>query len=191
MSITGGNLRGFAPDQETPDREPNNGPVQREGGNAMAKGGKQVAVSKGKLERMPLAGTFGDVDRMFEDFLGRGWMRPFAWERPLLEMPVFAPSVDVIDREDEVVVRAEVPGFRKEDIDISVSGRMLTIKGETKAEEKEEKGDYYRCEIRRGAFARSLALPAEVDEAKAKAAMKDGVLELTLPKVEKAKRRRI
>jgi HSP20 family protein len=160
-------------------------------GEAMAKSDKEVAVSKGKLERLPRAAPFGDIDRLFEDFLGRGWLRPFSWERPPAEMPAFAPSVDVIDREDEVLVRAEVPGFRKEDIEISVSGTMLTIKGETKTEAKEEKGDYYRCEISRGAFARTLALPAEVDESKARAAMKEGMLELTLPKLEKSKRRRI
>jgi HSP20 family protein len=162
-----------------------------DGGDVMAKGSEEVAVSKGKLERVPRAAPFGDIDRVFEDFLGRSWLRPFGWERPLAEMPAFAPSVDVIDREDEVVVRAEVPGFKKEDIEISASGTMLTIKGETKTEEKEEKGDYYRCEISRGAFARTLALPAAVDESKAKAAMKDGMLELTLPKLEKSKRRRI
>ena len=159
----------------------------------MAQGekGKEVAVSKAQLERLPRASAFGDIDRLFDDFLGRSWLRPFGMGRPLVEMAAFAPSVDVIDREDEVVVRAEVPGFKKEDIDISVSGTMLTIKGDTKTEEKEEKGDYYRCEITRGAFTRTLALPAEVDEAKAKAAIKDGVLELTLPKLEKSKRRRI
>jgi HSP20 family protein len=159
----------------------------------MAKGekSKEVAVSKGQLERLPRASAFGDLDRMFDDFFSRGWLRPFGMGRPLAELAAFAPSVDVIDREDEVVVRAEVPGFKKEDIDISVSGNMLTIKGDTKTEEKEEKGDYYRCEITRGAFTRTLALPAEVDDSKAKAAIEDGMLELTLPKLEKSKRRRI
>ena len=157
----------------------------------MARGNKDIVPSEGKLERIARPALFGDVDRMFDDFFGRRWLRPFGWERPLAELQALAPSVDVVDREDEVVVRAEVPGFKKEDIDISVSGTMLTIKGDMKAEKKEEKGDYYRCEIARGAFARTLALPAEVDEAKAKAAMKDGVLELTLPKLEKARRRRI
>jgi len=90
-----------------------------------------------------------------------------------------------------VVVRAEMPGYKKEDIDISVSNSTLTIKGETKSEEKEEKGDYYRCEISRGAFSRMIPLPAEVDDAKAKASMKDGVLELTLPKLEKSRRHAI
>lgn len=156
----------------------------------MAKG-KEIEITKGKLERMPRPALFGDIDRMFEDFFGRRWMRPFAWERPLAEMPALAPSIDIIDRDEEVVVRAEVPGFKKEDIEVTVSDSMLTIKGETKMEEKEEKGDYYRCEISHGAFTRTLDLPARVDDSKATAAMKEGVLELTLPKLEKAKRRTI
>jgi len=156
----------------------------------MAKG-SEVTVSKGKgtLERMPRATPFGEVERLFDDFFGRRWLRPFAWER-FPEMAAM-PSVDVIDRDDEVVVRAEVPGYKKEDIEISVSDSSLTIKGETKTEEKEEKGDYYRCEISRGAFTRTVELPAAVDDSKAKASMKDGMLELTLPKVEKSKRHTI
>jgi HSP20 family protein len=156
----------------------------------MAKG-SEVTVSQGKgtLERMPRATPFGEVERLFDDFFGRRWPRPFAWER-FPEMPAM-PSVDVIDRDDEVVVRAEVPGYKKEDIEVSVSDSSLTIKGETKTEEKEEKGDYYRCEISRGAFTRTVELPAAVDDSKAKASMRDGVLELTLPKLEKAKRHTI
>jgi HSP20 family protein len=120
---------------------------------------------------------------------GRRWPRAFGWDLPVAERSEFAPNVDVIDRDDEVVVRAEVPGFRKEDVEVSVSGNMLTLSGETGSEEREEKGNYYRCEISRGAFSRSLTLPTEVDESKAKASMKDGMLELTLPRVEKSKRR--
>jgi HSP20 family protein len=135
---------------------------------------------------------FEGFDRMFDEFLGRGWMRPF--RRDWLAFPEFEmtmPKVDVIDRDEEVVVRAEVPSVKKEDIEVSISGNMVTIKGETKKEEKEEKGDYYRAEISRGSFSRMVSLPADVDESKAKAALKDGVLELTLPKIEKAKRRTI
>ena len=156
----------------------------------MAKGSKEVSISKGTLERLPRpASVFGDMDRLFDDFLGRRWLRPAGWER-FAELPGF-PSVDVIDRDDEVVVRAEMPGYKKEDIDISVSNSTLTIKGETKSEETEAKGDYYRCEISRGAFSRMILLPAEVGDAKAKASMKDGVLELTLPKLEKSRRHAI
>lgn len=154
----------------------------------MAKG-KEVAAPQGTVERLPRTSSFlGDFDRLFEDFFSRRGLRPFGWER---EAGPLVPSVDVIDREDEVLVRAEVPGYRKEDIEVSVADTLLTIRGETKTEEKEEKGDYYRCEISRGAFARTVSLPAEVDDAKAKAIMKDGMLELTLPKVEKSRRHTI
>jgi HSP20 family protein len=79
----------------------------------------------------------------------------------------------------------------KDDLEISVSGTLLTLRGGAKAKKKEEEGEYYRAEIPHGPFERTLALPAEVDESKARAAMKDGMLELTLPKLDKAKRRRI
>jgi HSP20 family protein len=102
-----------------------------------------------------------------------------------------APSIDVIDRDDEVLVRAEVPGYKKEDIEVLVSDSSLTIKGETKTEEKEQKGDYYRCEISHGTFSRTIDLPVAVDESKAKASMKDGMLELALPKLQKSKRHSI
>lgn len=162
---------------------------------------KQAVVEKGKeiqkavaarpprpvdeMERM--------MDRVFGDFPSRGWMRPWhmewpAWaEAPELRMP----KVDVIDRDEDLLVRAELPGVEKKDIEISTSDTSVTIKATTRREEKEEKGDYYRCEISRGSFARTVALPAKVESAKAKASMKDGVLELSLPKVEKSKRRTI
>jgi len=160
----------------------------------MAEAGKEVAVKKGEIQKAPsrMLSPFEGFDRMFDEFFGRGWMRPF--RRDWLAFPEFEmtiPKVDVIDRDEEVVVRAEVPSVKKEDIEISISGNLVTIKGETKKEEKEEKGDYYRAEISRGSFSRMVSLPADVDESKAKASLKDGVLELTLPKLEKAKRRTI
>lgn len=88
-------------------------------------------------------------------------------------------------------MRAEVPGVKKEDLDVSTTDNTVTIKGSTRHEEKEEKGDYYRSEITRGSFSRTVALPSEVDSAKAKARYKDGILELTLPKVNKSKRRTV
>ncbi|HEX7054982.1 MAG TPA: Hsp20/alpha crystallin family protein [Burkholderiales bacterium] len=158
----------------------------------MAKRGNEVTVAKGRLERLPRAvSAFTDLERLFDDFFGRRWLRPFGWERPFGDFFDAGPNVDVIDRDDEVVVRAELPGYRKEDVEVSVSGNTLTLSGETRREEREEKGSYYRAEIARGAFSRTLALPAEVDDAKARASMKDGVLELTLPKVERARRRSI
>jgi len=161
----------------------------------MAESKKDVVVRKGEIEKTPalFAKRWDEMDRFLEDFIGRNWLRPFgAWGRPLTtELAPLLPKVDVLDRDDEVVVRAEVPGMEKDELDISISGNMLTLKGETRREEKEEKGDFYRCEMSRGAFARTLLLPAEVDEDKAKASLRDGVLELKLPKLEKSKRRAI
>ncbi len=130
-----------------------------------------------------------EMERMFEGFFPHGWLRPFRWEYPLAqEFETVFPRIDIIDRDDNIVVRAEVPGVDKKDLDISVSDNSVTIRGSVRREEKEEKGNYYRCEIARGAFSRTLPLPAEVDGAKAKASFKDGVLELAVPKIEKSKR---
>lgn len=135
---------------------------------------------------------FEDLERMFEGFAPRGWLRPFHWERPffgeLAAMEARMPKVDIIDREGEVLVKAEVPGVAKEDIEVSVEQNTVTIRGKTRHEEKEEKGDYYRSEIRRGSFSRTVALPRDVDGSQAKATFKDGMLELTLPKVAKSDR---
>ena len=139
---------------------------------------------------------FEEMERLFEGFFPGDLARPSLWEWPRLSrmrMPLEAklPRVDVLDREADILVRAELPGVDKKDLDISVSDNSVTIKGSTKQERKEEQGDYYRCEITQGAFARTIALPNAVSSEKAKASFKDGMLELVLPKTEPAKRRSI
>lgn len=137
---------------------------------------------------------FDEMERMFERIFPRGWLRPMQWEWPswsVLPTEAKLPCVDVIERDDELLIRAELPGVDKKDIDVSVTDSSLTIRATTRREEKEEKGDYYRHEIAQGAFARTVTLPAEVDSEHARAAFKDGMLELHLPKIEKAKRRSI
>ena len=90
--------------------------------------------------------------------------------------------MDVFDREDRVMVKVELPGVDKDDIDISVVGDVLTIKGERKAEEEVKHEDYYCCERYRGSFRRTVQLPADVDTEKIEASYENGVLEITLPK---------
>jgi HSP20 family protein len=140
--------------------------------------------------------AYDDMERLFDNFFRRGWMRPWRGEWPALgefnrAFESRLPRVDVIDRDGEVVVKAELPGVDKKDIDVSMTEDAVTIKGSTRHEEKQEKGDYYRCEISRGEFSRTVALPAAVDTAKAKADFKDGMLELVIPKLEARKRRTI
>ncbi|WP_096462880.1 Hsp20/alpha crystallin family protein [Sulfurifustis variabilis] len=130
---------------------------------------------------------FEEMERMFES----AWMRPWAWKWPgRLAAPFEGrmPSVDVVDRDDEVLVRAELPGVDKKDLDVAMSDNAITIKGTSSREEKEEKGEYYRHEISRGSFSRTVTLPAQIDGEKAKAEFKDGILEIHLPKLERSKR---
>jgi len=166
----------------------------------MAKEGSKVIgnIERGQASR-PIApqrwmSPFEELDRMFDEFLSSG-LRPARWGRELMPemagMEARMPRIDVVDRESELLVRAELPGVDKKDLDISLSENVLTIKASSSHEQKEEKGDYYRCEISRGSFARTIPLPAYVDGDKAKANFKDGILELTLPKIEQSRRRRI
>jgi len=101
------------------------------------------------------------------------------------------PAVDIKEKENEIVVTAELPGIKKEDISIDVHENRLEIKAETKEETKEEKEGYVYRERRQGSFYRSLELPASVDAERTKARYRDGVLTLTLPKIEKVKKRKI
>ena len=139
---------------------------------------------------------FDDMDRFMNDMFRRGWMRPSLWDWPELAPMGEAfegrwPRVDVIDRDEEILVNVEVPGVNKEDLDVSLGDDNVTIRATSKRESKEEKGHYFRCEIARGEFSRTIPLPAPVDGAKAKASFKDGVLRLTLPKAQGAARRSI
>lgn len=139
---------------------------------------------------------FEEMERLFEGVFPRRWMSPFrmewpSWAEGALPFEGRMPRVDVVDREHEVVVRAEIPGVDKRDLEISATGNTVTLRGTTSHEAKEEREDYYRSEISRGTFSRTVALPAEVDDSKAKAIFREGILELTLPKSERSKRRRI
>jgi HSP20 family protein len=97
--------------------------------------------------------------------------------------------VDVFEEKDEVVVKAEVPGLSKEDLDVTLTESTLTIKGEKKKEEELRDKDYHRIERSYGSFARSLELPAEVKTDQAKASFKNGILEIRLPKTEENKKK--
>jgi HSP20 family protein len=130
---------------------------------------------------------FGDLvslreamDRLFEESFVRmrGLPTPFGAE---------ALAIDMYETADSVVVQTGVPGVKPEDIDITISGDLLTIKGETTVEKKVEKENYIRQERRYGSFQRSVRLPASLVHDEAAATFEDGVLTLTIPKSEEAK----
>ena len=116
---------------------------------------------------------------MFEEGVERPWraMRPRE----------VALAVDMYETDAALVVTADMPGVKPEDLDISITGAVLTIKGETKPETEVKRESYHRQERRYGAYSRSVALPTPVNADQAEAKFKDGVLTLTIPKAEEAK----
>ena len=138
-----------------------------------------VPVRKREQGRGELTRLHNEMDDLFHSFF-----RDLDW-------PVWGgkhlPAIDIAEKENEFVVKAEVPGCKADDIDISVHGNMLTISGEKKQdEEKKEKG-YYHTERSYGSFRRDLNLAVDINPEKIEANCKDGVLTITLPKSEKAK----
>jgi HSP20 family protein len=129
-----------------------------------------------------LARLHRDMDDLFGAFFG-DW--------PAFSEHKVWPAIDVADSENEIVVKAEVPGCKAEDIDISVHGNTLTISGEKKAEEEKKEKGYYHLERSYGSFRRELSLPGSVDPDKVEASCKNGVLTVTMPKSEKEKAKKI
>ncbi len=132
-----------------------------------------------------------ELEQRFENLLGTGLLRAprFNWPEwsGFDALRADSPKVDIIDQKTSLLVRAEIPGMKKENIDISVSDTTVTLKGESKEEQKEEKDNFYRREISSKSFSRTLSLPCEVQSKDAKATFENGVLQITLPKTEKAK----
>ena len=137
------------------------------------------------------------MESIFHQFFNRRFPSLFHWSEAPEMGALFEfdgqrlPSLDVVDRDSEVLVRAEIPGIDKKDLSITLADNQLTIKGQASSETEEEKGDYYRHEISKSSFARSVSIPGNLDTTKSVASLKDGVLEVTLPKLDSSKRRNI
>ena len=129
----------------------------------------------------PLARLRNQIDEMFgqPDFplsdLFTGW----------------TPAVDVLEDKDKLTVKAELPGFKKEDLNVTLHENNLIISGERRCDDEQKEGEFYRCERYYGKFHRSVSLPSTVDTVKIDAKYRDGVLTVALPKSEKAKGKQI
>ena len=120
------------------------------------------------------------MDRLFDDFF-RG-PRLIPWESAEFVFPL-----DLYETEESLVVKASLPGVKPEEVEISVTGDILTIKGETKSEEEVKRENYHRRELRYGSFCRSVPLSTRVEHSKAEAVFEQGILTVTLPKTAEAK----
>ena len=125
-----------------------------------------------------------ELERMTEE-LWEGW-------RPVLALGTeFMPRMEMYEEKDGLIIRTELPGVRKEDLNISIIGDMLTLKAEKKQEEVTEGRDYYLCERSFGQYSRSVSLPFAVDTGKVAATLENGLLEIRLSKAEEAKAKQI
>lgn len=124
-----------------------------------------------------------EMNRLFDDFFGerRTGMAEGAW----------MPAVDISEDEQAILVKAELPGLTQEDIELNLQDNVLTLKGEKKQEKKEDKDNYHQSECCYGSFTRSFTLPANVKQDDIQANFKDGVLQITLPKAEEVKPKKI
>jgi HSP20 family protein len=134
---------------------------------------------------------FRELEEMERNLDAFGWPWPAVWRRmPALDMG-WAPAVEVFEKKDKYVVKAELPGMKEEDIDVSVDGDVLTINGKREAEKEVNEEDYYLCERSYGNFSRSISLPSSVDAKKIEATYEDGVLEVSLPKAPETKAKKV
>jgi HSP20 family protein len=128
----------------------------------------------------------GEINRMFDSFFNGGTL-----EGNSLMPATWSPAVDLSERDNEYVLKVELPGVSKDDVKLTLQDNVLTVRGEKKQEKETKRSNYSRVERSYGAFQRSFTLPTTVEEGKIEAIYKDGILTVNLPKAEQAKRMEI
>lgn len=159
----------------------------------MANEKQEIAIKRSGEQRGELQkhlSPFAEMERMFDDFFHRRLMTPSLFHG--LRLPDFgdvSPSVDMFEDGEDLIIKAEIPGMKKNEISIDFADDVVTISGEKKSEERTERKDYYCVERTFGSFSRKLRLPVEIQIDKAHAVFREGVLEIRMPKSEAAKRK--
>ncbi|PPJ47608.1 molecular chaperone [Rhizobium sp. KAs_5_22] len=125
----------------------------------------------------PFADLRKEMDQVVENFFGKNKLLSASEGDGFL-----APSIDVVEKDDQILLTAELPGIAEDDIDISIQKGVLSLKGEKKMEKKDDKDNFHVVERRYGSFQRSMSLPASVDDAAVTATFDKGVLTITMPK---------
>jgi len=133
-----------------------------------------------------------NMKNIFDDFFDMGMFpRQGRLQKRWLEGGEWSPVVDIIDHKDKIIAKAELPGVKKEDIKITLSENILTIRGERKKEEEVKKEDYYCCERVHGSYSRTIALPVDIEKENITSSFENGVLEIVLPKAKESKPKEI
>lgn len=156
----------------------------------------EAEVERGRGGLATLSEIEQEVERAFDRLLKGNWLRPSLWELPSLPTLREAfegkePRVNLVDRDHELVVEAELPGVKKSDVEISLAENSITIKASARREKAEESGEFHKRELTSSYSTRTLSLPESVDVGAARASLEDGLLTVTLPKTESHKRRNV
>jgi HSP20 family protein len=129
-----------------------------------------------------------EMDHLLDDFGGRGWTAPRPGDAPV---QVWAPDVEVFQKDNELTIKADLPGLKKDEVSVNVTDEAVTIQGERKRDHEEERDGFYRTERSYGSFQRVIPLPDGVMCDQAKATFHDGVLEIRMPAAPKSRGRRL
>ena len=158
----------------------------------MADEKKEIPISEKKGEKtgemQKHTSPFAEMEQLFDDFFQRRFFAPSFMPRfKFPELTSVSASVDMFEDGNDLVIKADLPGIKKEEISVDFTDDIITISGEKKSEEKTERKDYYRVERSYGSFVRKLRLPVEIQVDKTNASFRDGVLEIRMPKTESKK----
>jgi HSP20 family protein len=146
------------------------------------------------LDRKRMAPLTHSMEEFFEDFPPRRWMEthePFGLKWPMGIDFERSFRLDILDRDKELLVRGELPGIERDEIEVTISGNYLTIEAKRKFEKEDEEEQFFRHELGYGELVRKVALPVEVDAEKIHAELKDGILTVRLPKIQAVERRTV
>ncbi len=135
---------------------------------------------------MDLVSLQEKMNKLFEDTVS-----PYAGKGAEIPTGTWYPAVDILETDKDIVIKAELPGINLSDVNLEIADNMLSLKGERKFEKETKKENYHKVERSYGSFHRSFTLPGSVDQSKISAKLKDGILEVTLPKVENLKPKQI
>lgn len=171
---------------------PSNTQIEESGekGNDRPRSGRGRSVSR---QAQPPS-LLQDVDRLWDSFIERfGFGSPWPFQLGDQRLAAFGqrPRVDVEETADKIIVTAEIPGLKRDELDISMTDDLLTLRAEQSSETEREHGGYHRREIMRGSFVRQIRLPCPVDVERATADYTDGMLTVTMPKAAQARSRKI
>jgi HSP20 family protein len=145
---------------------------------------KETALAPGRASRDPFAllrKMTTELERAFDEPFGRTFRWPSLRSVAVPESANWAPEIDVFERDNRLITKIDLPGLKKEDVNVEVTDGYLTISGERKAESEEKKENFYRCERSYGSFYRAVPLPEGAKLEDVKATFLDGVLEVSVP----------